>query len=202
MVPVVQRCQRAPQARPPVRLADAEIPLDLRAVEHGIDQPTELPIASCSLSEPELIEIGPEACDGHVSSSVYFASIARARNRAFVEAYCRRYPQAGPTSADAESSYLAVHLLARAVRTAGSSELAAVRDALPSITMNAPQGRVQIDAANRHCYLTPRIGLSNKAAGFDLLYEAAQPIKPDPYLVHHDIETWKTAGAAKLRVVK
>lgn len=172
------------------------------ALEHGIDQPAELPIASCSLSEPELIEIGPEACDGHVSSSVYFASIARARNRAFVEAYCRRYPQAGPTSADAESSYLAVHLLARAVRAARSSELAAVRDALPSISMDAPQGRVRIDPANRHCYLTPRIGLSNKAAGFDLLYEASQPIKPDPYLVHHDVEAWKTAGDRQLRVIK
>jgi ABC-type branched-subunit amino acid transport system substrate-binding protein len=169
---------------------------------HGVDQPAELPIASCSLSEPELIEIGPDACDGHVSSSVYFASIARARNRAFVEAYRRSYPQAGPTSADAESSYLAVHLLARAVQAAGSCELAAVRDVLPSISMDAPQGCVSIDPSNRHCYLTPRIGLSNKAAGFDLLFEADQPLKPDPYLVHHDVEAWKMAGSRDLRVVK
>ena len=40
-----------------------------------IDQVTNIPIASCSLSEPELVEIGSEACDGHVSSSVYFESI-------------------------------------------------------------------------------------------------------------------------------
>lgn len=172
------------------------------ALAHGVDQPAELPIASCSLSEPELVEIGPEACDGHVSSSVYFASIAGARNRSFVEAYRRRYPQAGPTSADAESSYLAVHLLARAVGAAGSCELAAVRNVLPSISMDAPQGRVGIDPSNRHCYLTPRIGLSNKFAGFDLLYEASQPLKPDPYLVHHDAEAWNVAPAVELKVVK
>lgn len=172
------------------------------ALARGVDQPAQVPIASCSLSEPELVEIGPEACDGHVSSSVYFASIARARNRGFVAAYRRRYPQAGPTSADAESSYLAVHLLTRAVHAAGSCELAAVRDVLPSISMDAPQGRVCIDASNRHCYLTPRIGLSNKAAGFDLLYEASQPLKPDPYLVHHDAGAWKMAGPSELRVVK
>lgn len=172
------------------------------ALARGINQPAELPIASCSLSEPELVEIGPEACDGHVSSSVYFASIARPRNRAFVDAYRWRYRQAGPTSADAESSYLAVHLLARAVQAAGSSDLAAVRDVLRSISMDAPQGRVSIDASNRYCYLTPRIGLSNKAAGFDLLYEASQPLKPDPYLVHHDVEVARTAGSRDLRVVK
>ena len=44
-----------------------------RAVEaRGIDQPRVLPIASCSLAEPELVEIGPAASAGHVSSSVYF----------------------------------------------------------------------------------------------------------------------------------
>ena len=88
-----------------------------RAVEaRGIDQPRVFPIASCSLAEPELIEIGPAACAGHVSSSVYFESIKTATNLAFVASYGRRFPQAGPTSADAEASYLAVHLLARAIR--------------------------------------------------------------------------------------
>ena len=68
--------------------------------------------------------------------------------------------------------------------------------------MDAPQGCVRIGPSNRHCYLTPRIGLSNKAAGFDLLYEASQPLKPDPYLVNHDVESRKMAGASELRVVK
>lgn len=168
-----------------------------------IDQPLELPIASCSLSEPELVEIGPEACDGHVSSSVYFASIKSAQNRNFVNAYRRRFPNAGLTSADAESSYLAVHLLARAIRAAGSSELIAVRRALSQVSMDAPQGTVRIDPDNRHCYLTPRIGVSNKAGGFDMLYEASQPVKPDPYLIHHDAKAQSAAGRLPfLRVVQ
>jgi branched-chain amino acid transport system substrate-binding protein len=58
-----------------------------RAVEaRGIDQPRVFPIASCSLSEPELIEIGPTACAGHVSSSVYFESIKTATNLAHTSA--------------------------------------------------------------------------------------------------------------------
>lgn len=175
----------------------------LAAAARGIDQPSEIPIASCSLSEPELVEIGADACDGHVSSSVYFASIDNPRNKAFVEAYRQRFPNAGLTSADAESSYLAVHLLARAIRTAGYSDLASVRRALPTTSIAAPQGTVKIDPDNRHCYLTPRIGISNVAGGFDMLYEAAEPIKPDPYLINHDPKTQKAAQRRSfLRLVK
>ncbi len=173
-----------------------------RAVEaRGIDQPRVFPIASCSLAEPELIEIGPAACAGHISSSVYFESIKTTTNLAFVASYGCRFPQAGPTSADAEASYLAVHLLARAIRRAPSADPFAVRAALPHVVINAPQGEVRVDRENRHCYLTPRIGVSNAGGGFDIIYEAARPVRPDPYLVWQES---KSAGMRppNLRVVK
>jgi ABC-type branched-subunit amino acid transport system substrate-binding protein len=128
------------------------------ASAHGIDQRHTMPVASCSLAEPELVEIGVEAAAGHLSSSVYFESINTPANHDFVRAYRARFPNAGPTSADAEASYLAVQLLARAVRRAGTAEMIAVRAALPQIAVDAPQGQVWIDRDNRHCYLTPRIG--------------------------------------------
>ena len=63
-----------------------------RSVEtHGIGQPRVFPIASCSLAKRELVEIGPSACAGHVSSSVYFESI-KTTNLAFVASYGRRFP--------------------------------------------------------------------------------------------------------------
>ena len=174
----------------------------LAAMARGIDQPSEIPIASCSLSEPELMEIGADACDGHVSSSVYFASIDTPENRAFVQAYRRSFADAGLTSADAESSYLAVHLLARAIRAAGEPDLASVRSALPCASISAPQGSVRIDPDNRHCYLTPRIAVSNAAGGFDMLYEAPEPVKPDPYLIDHDMKAQLVAQRPPfLRVV-
>jgi ABC-type branched-subunit amino acid transport system substrate-binding protein len=153
------------------------------AVARGIDQPKVMPIASCSLAEPELVEIGPEACDGHLSSSVYFESIAGAANCDFVKHYRRSFPQDGPTSADAEASYVAVHLIARAIRTARSADMASVLMTLPSVVLDAPQGVVHVDRENRHSYLTPRIGLSNAGGGFDIIYEAPGPVRPDPYLV-------------------
>jgi branched-chain amino acid transport system substrate-binding protein len=172
------------------------------AARRGIDQAREMPIASCSLAEPELVEIGPAACDGHLSSSVYFESIDSARNRAFVASYRRRFPGAGPTSADAESSYLAVQLLARAVRAANASDLAATRAAIARVEIEAPQGRVHIDPVNRHSYLTPRIGLSNRNAGFDILYEAPCPVRPDPYLVDQGAPPQASMVRPALRVVR
>lgn len=168
----------------------------------GISQPREMPIASCSLSEPELQEIGAEACDGHISSSVYFQSINTPANNAFTRTYLERFPDQTVTSADAESSYIAVHLLARALRRAGTEDMTAVRSALSHVALNAPQGRVHIDSDNRHCYLTPRIGVSNHDAGFDIIFEAAQPVKPDPYLVWDEARIGQAKSRDKLRLVK
>ncbi len=86
--------------------------------ERGIDQAREIPVASCSLAEPELEAIGPEAVDGHLSSSVYFSSIETPRNRAFTEAYAARFPEGPTPSADTEAAYIAVHLLAGALARA------------------------------------------------------------------------------------
>ena len=66
------------------------------ASEHGIDQRRTMPVASCSLAEPELVEIGVEAAAGHLSSSVYFESIDTPANRDFVQAYRQPLPGCGP----------------------------------------------------------------------------------------------------------
>lgn len=169
------------------------------AAEQGIDQPCEIPIASCSLAEPELAMIG-ESCDGHLSSSVYFSTVRTPENANFTAAWHARFPDLGLTSADAEASYVAVHLLARAVLLASSDEFLAVRRAASAFDFAAPQGRVRIDPESRHCFLRPRIGRSTRAGNFDIVFESPAPVRPDPYLV------WESPGAlstepAPLRVV-
>jgi branched-chain amino acid transport system substrate-binding protein len=151
----------------------------------GIDQAREMPVASCSLSEPELEAIGDEAVDGHLSSSVYFCSIQSAENLKFLTAYQARFTEGPTASADAEASYNAVWLLARSAAAAGTDDPRAVRAHLVHQQLNAPQGRVWIDEPTFHAFLTPRIGRSNRAAKFDLVSEARAPVQPDPYLVHN-----------------
>lgn len=158
---------------------------DLRAAARraGLDQPTVLPVASCSLSEPELEEIGVDAVDGHYSSSVYFSTVMTAANRRFLKEYAAAYPSGPTVSADAEASYITVAILGRAIAAAGTDAIESVLAAVPSIAIDAPQGPVRIDAATLHTHLTPRIGRSNRNAQFDVVMAASEPIAPDPYLV-------------------
>ncbi len=151
---------------------------DFRAacITRGIDQPSKIPVASCSLSEPELAEIGAGAMDGHISSSVYFSSINTDTNRAFVAAYDRLYPAGPSVSADAEASYVAVKLLAASIASAGCDNVDAVRMAIPKQSIEAPQGTVRIDGKTNHACLTPRVGKSVGSGRFEIVLEARQPV--------------------------
>jgi len=152
-------------------------------LSRGIDQPNQIPVASCNLSEPELAEIGEDAVDGHLSSSVYFSSLRNNCNKAFVANYAKRFPDRPLTSADAEASYIAAKLLGAAVSTVKTDEVGAVKVAVAGRWFEAPQGHVMIDPATMHSHLTPRIGRSKRGATFDVIMEEKTPIPPDPYLV-------------------
>ncbi len=167
----------------------------------GLDQARELPVASCSLAEPELEAIGPDAVDGHISSSVYFSSIDTPRNRAFTDAYAVRFPDGPTPSADTEAAYIAVHLLARALARAGVGEIAAVRRAASEVAFESPQGTVRLDETTLHAALTPRIGLSTLGARFTILAEAPAPVAPDPYLVRSAPRIVPVLRRPSLRVV-
>ncbi|MBS7537995.1 transporter substrate-binding domain-containing protein [Ancylobacter lacus] len=168
----------------------------------GIDQARTFPVASCTLSEPELEEIGPEAVDGHLSSSVYFSSLDNPANAAFTRAYRQAFPAGPSTSADAEASYIAMKLLIGALAEAGTDDLHAVKAAVTRQRLAAPQGDVCIDPQTLHAFLTPRIGRSNAEARFDILVEAPGPVRPDPYLVQSSPRYAIASRTPSLRVVK
>ncbi|CAO3424626.1 transporter substrate-binding domain-containing protein [Azospirillum endophyticum] len=169
----------------------------------GIDQPRSMPVASCNLSEPELVEIGADAIDGHISSSVYFSTVKGAANERFVANYARNFPDRPQTSADAEASYIAVKLLTRAIAACGTDEVRTVKAAVSRLRLAAPQGEVWVDGETLHCHLTPRIGRSRHDGAFDVLMEETSPVAPDPYLVRSwlPITAW-TAEAPALRRVR
>jgi branched-chain amino acid transport system substrate-binding protein len=160
---------------------------DLRAAcaGRGLDQAREIPVASCTLSEPEL------------AASVYFSSLDTPENDRFVKAYRARFPDGPVVSADAEATYLAVRLLARAVAEASAVEAGAVRRTVALRPISAPQGEVQIDPETMHASLTPRIARSNLDAGFTILREATRPAAADPYLIRNS----SRFGAVALRPV-
>lgn len=168
----------------------------------GINQPREMPAASCSLSEVELPFIGAAASAGHLSSSVYFSTVRTRENARFTALWDRRFGQMGGACADAEATYNALHIMARAVRAAGGADFDMVRSAVRGLQFAAPQGLVTVDPDNLHCCMRPRIGRSTTDGSFDLLFEEACPIRPDPYLVRASgLEAQPERMADNLRIV-
>jgi len=177
--------------------------VDFRAAcqARGIDQPRDIPIASCTLSEPELEEIGPEAADGHITASVYFSSVDTAQSAAFVADYGRRFPNGPAACADAEAAYMAVMIMGRALESVGpAAPCGEVKRAATALTFAAPQGPVRINPETYHAALTPRIGRSTKAMRFEILTEAAAPVAADPYLVWNSPRFWTQPAPPHLHV--
>lgn len=156
--------------------------LRAEAVASGFDQPSRLPVASCSLSEAELPLIGYAAA-GHLSSSVYFSTVDSPENARFTAQWDCLFSHLGRACADGEAAYIAVHLLAMAVEKAGSAGLSEVRAAARGLRFAAPQGLVTVDPDNLHCSMRPRIGRSTAEGTFEILREESSPVRPDPYLV-------------------
>lgn len=169
--------------------------------ERGIDQVRRYPVASCNLSEPELRCIGPDAVDGHLSSSVYFASIDTRENQRFVNRYNAAFAEEKVPSAEAEAAYTAVILLAQSLREAGTDAMQEVKLCAARQRLAAPQGEVTIDPGTFHAYLTPRIGRSRADGQFDIVYDAGRPVAPDPYLINSTSTLEAASPRPSLRIV-
>jgi ABC-type branched-subunit amino acid transport system substrate-binding protein len=146
-----------------------------------------VPMLSCSLCEPELKLIGPAASVGCITSSAYFESIEETENRAFVARWKARHGTDSHVSVDSQSTYVCVMLLARAIRRAASSDVAAVRRAAANHRYDSPQGPIWVDPDNNHCFLTPRLARSAPGCQFRVFWEADAPERPDPYLSNLDL---------------
>ncbi|HXG47988.1 MAG TPA: ABC transporter substrate-binding protein [Methylomirabilota bacterium] len=93
----------------------------------------------------KLIEIGKDAVEGHYFSTHYHPDVGSPRSRAFVEAYKKRFNGKLP-DAMAALGYDSAMILADAIRRAGSTEGAKVRDALAATRdFDAVTGKITIN---------------------------------------------------------
>ncbi|PZQ50168.1 MAG: ABC transporter substrate-binding protein [Rhodovulum sulfidophilum] len=146
-----------------------------------------IPMLSLSLSEAEL-KFSDGHRGGHIVSSVYFQSVDRPENAAFLARYRRRFGALGTPCMDSAAAYLCATMLGRAITAAGTAEVSAVRAALYRDRYEGPQGLIAVDPENNHAYLTPRLGRSTAEGQFEILWEAPKPLRPDPYLTWLDLD--------------
>jgi branched-chain amino acid transport system substrate-binding protein len=147
----------------------------------GFD-PARLPIASLTMAEGEIREIGPEFCAGHLTAASYFGSLKRDSNARFKTAFVKAFGADKPVSMWSAGAYAQVKLFAMALKEAGSLDTQRLVDAALGLSLDSPEGPIQIDPDNNHVWLTPRIGRVRPDGEFDIVWEGKSPIKPDPYL--------------------
>ncbi|WP_137392243.1 substrate-binding protein [Rhodoligotrophos defluvii] len=139
--------------------------------------------------EPQLVGNGwdeiysfahPELAKGAISNQAYFMGIDSDRNRAFIKAYQDRFGAGKPINAIGEAAYDAVHLYALAVEKAGTTDVEKVIPALSQVEFEAPQGHVNMSAANNHMLCNSILARANAEGMWETIQNFGQiePIIP------------------------
>ncbi len=143
--------------------------------------PTDLPVISMSVAEDELQHIGIEWTIGHFAAWNYFQSLSTPSNQHFVTTFQQRYGKDRVTGDPIEAAYSQVHLYAKAVNKAGTTNTHAVQEAAAGLIYSAPQGLIRIDPQNHHTWKVSRIGQIQENGQFKIVWSSEMPIKPQPF---------------------
>ncbi|WP_298701914.1 transporter substrate-binding domain-containing protein [uncultured Variovorax sp.] len=158
--------------------------------EAGFD-PKKMPIASLTTSEAEISQMGASGT-GHFTSAPYFQSIDTEVNRRTLARFRARFGEDSVPNLCWEAAYFQTHILANALISAGTDDLAQLMPCILGSEYDAPQGRVRIDPTNHHTCLHPRIGVADSRGRLRIVRQATRPVYPDPYMVTHSLGDWAT----------
>lgn len=104
----------------------------------------------------------PAFTDVHVGVN-YMEELSTPANRQFVDRFYKRFPDADYINQEAQNSYVSVHLYAKAVEAAGTTDQAAVIEQLErGLQFDAPEGTVTLDGATHHLDHTMRIARADE----------------------------------------
>ncbi|MGH1393134.1 MAG: urea ABC transporter substrate-binding protein [Trichormus sp.] len=142
--------------------------------------PDKYPSMSVSIAEEEVKAIGVEYLKGHYAAWNYFQTVDTPANKKFVEAFKKEYGAERVTNDPMEAAYIAVYLWKQAVEKAGTTDLAKVRAAAYGQTIDAPEGKVTVNA-NHHISKTVRIGEVRDDGLFEIVYATPAPVEPVPW---------------------
>jgi urea transport system substrate-binding protein len=149
-----------------------------------------LPTISFSISEEELSNLSAKDVRGDFAAWNYFQTIDLPENQDFVRRFHARFGADRVVSDPMEAAYIAVHLWAQAVASAGSDDVNAIRQAISDQSFNAPEGKVSIDAQTHHLSKFIRIGRVTENGRFSVVYCSDVPINPIPYPATRSKTDW------------
>ncbi|MEM6564231.1 MAG: urea ABC transporter substrate-binding protein [Pseudomonadota bacterium] len=148
----------------------------------GIDPAEESPIVlTISVTEDEIRGIGGENVEGAYACMKYFQSLENDNNLAFVNAFKEMWGDDMVIGDVTQAAYLGPWLWKAAVEKAGSFDVDKVREASPEIELTtAPEGYVKVHE-NHHLWSKTRVGKARVDGQYDVVFETADLVEPDPF---------------------
>jgi PAS domain S-box-containing protein len=135
-------------------------------------------------------QLAPDVRAGFYSSNSYFMGVDSAENRAFLTRLANQpgvsgiWPQGnGILTNFGEGAYLCVKAFAQAANAAGSLEPEALVEALRTISITSPQGRVDMDPVTQHARVNTYLARYSAKGAFNIIerFGAIDPIIPARY---------------------
>lgn len=149
--------------------------------ERGVTA-SQLPVVATSVGEGELRVLPPVTTQGHYAVWSYFQSVDSAENQKFVLLYERDFGHDRVLDDPMEAAYAQVYLWKQAVEKAGTTDTDAVRKVLESgMEVNGPGGLGRLHGKTHHMHKRFRLGRIRDDHQFEIVYESADTIAPDPY---------------------
>jgi branched-chain amino acid transport system substrate-binding protein len=129
--------------------------------ERGLSIPVGTSTAMAQAFEHKRYE-PPAFADVHVGVN-YMEELSTRENKSFVDRFYEKFPDADYINQEAQNNYVSIHLYAKAVEAAGTTDQEAVIEQLQSgLTFNAPEGTVTLDGATHHINHNMRIARADK----------------------------------------
>ena len=144
--------------------------------------PEDLTTVSVSVAEEEITGIGADNMMGHLVAWNYFQTTDTPENTKFVAAFKAKYGENRVTDDPIEAGYFGTYIWAKAVEKAGSTDVAAVKEAAKGLEFQAPGGLVTVHDTNQHVAKTVRIGSVRDDGQVNEIWNSGSPVVPDPYL--------------------
>ena len=147
----------------------------------GFDLEKGQTLMTISVTEDEILGIGGENIVGAYACMKYFQSLDNANNKAFVDGFKKMWGKDIVIGDVTQAAYLGPWLWKLTVEKAGSFDIDKVAAASPGIEFTgAPEGYVRVHE-NHHLWSKTRIGRARLDGQYDVIYETADLMEPDPF---------------------
>jgi urea transport system substrate-binding protein len=153
--------------------------------------PKDIPIFSFSISEREISTFSDVEMTGDFVLLSYLQNLKTAQNRDFIQRLQIKFGQDSIAGDTFEAIYLGVHLWAKAVIAAGSSQADLVRNFASGKSIQGAGGMLYIDEKTRHGWKYIHIAKINQDNLLESVWSSKVPIAPEPFPASRSPQQWQ-----------